>query len=238
MIGGADRNVGCAVDVVDQWTGKHACALQAALRLTHDDMAELLKIGRRTVASWHERPEMVLRADIQRALDRTYERASEAEQIRFARQIKADESHEVQPTQGAAATALTVAVAVVIAEEDVLIVCRRDEDPSGITWQFPAGVVKPGASSRTVAVRETLAETGVHCAIRRDLGSRVHPLSKVYCEYFLCEYLGGTVENRDTSENVSAIFVPRRNLTRFIPADRIYGPVLNALEDLDDRTSR
>src|SRR5262245_22377386 len=98
-------------------------------------MAELLKIGRRTVASWHERPDMRLRPDIQRALDRAYEHATEAEQIRFARQIKADETREVGSTEEAGAAALTVAVAVVIAEDDVLIVCRRDEDPSGITWQ-------------------------------------------------------------------------------------------------------
>jgi hypothetical protein len=49
--------------------------------------------------------------------------------------------------------------------------------------------------------------------------------------------VAGTVENRDQSENVSAIFVPRRDVTRFIPIDRIYPPVLRALEDLDDRAS-
>src|SRR5690348_4626487 len=38
---------------------------------------------------------------------------------------------------------LRVAVAVVIRGADVLIVCRRAEDASGISWQFPAGVVKP-----------------------------------------------------------------------------------------------
>ena len=89
-----------------------------------------------------------------------------------------------------------------------------------------------------VAVRETVAETGVHCAVRTTLGSRVHPLSKVYCEYFRCEYLAGTVENRDSAENVSAIFIPRRDLTRFIAADTIYPPVLRALEAFDDRPTR
>jgi 8-oxo-dGTP diphosphatase len=57
--------------------------------------------------------------------------------------------------------ALTVAIAVVVTETDVLMVCRRDADSSGISWQFPAGIVKPGSSARTVAVRETLAETSV-----------------------------------------------------------------------------
>jgi 8-oxo-dGTP pyrophosphatase MutT (NUDIX family) len=220
------------MDVVDQWTGRHACALQFALRMTHDDLAQALGVARRTVASWHERPGMILRTELQRALDTAYERASDSEKIRFARQVRADDASEF--TTRADAAPLAVAIAIVVAEDDVLIVCRRDEDPSGISWQFPAGVVKPGANAATIAVRETLAETGVHCAVRRTLGSRVHPLSKVYCQYFLCEYLAGTVENRDSSENVSAIFVARRDLTRFIPADRIHQPVLVALEDIDD----
>lgn len=49
-------------------------------------------------------------------------------------------------------------------QADVLVVCRREPEPSGLDWQLPAGIVKPGATPSTVAVRETLAETGVHCA--------------------------------------------------------------------------
>ncbi len=223
------RGPGSGGVVVDQWTGRYACALQFALRMTHEELAATLGVSRRAVATWHERPEVVISTELQRALDTAYERASETAKIRFARQLSADDA-----TATAGAVALTVAIAVVISDYDVLIVCRRDTDASGITWQFPAGVVKPGASPETVAVRETLAETGVHCAIRTKLGNRLHPLSGVYCEYFLCDYLAGTVENRDVSENVSAIWVRLRDITRFIPADRIYPPVLHALEELHD----
>lgn len=219
------------MEVVDQWTGRHACALQAAMRMTHEDLAMTLGVARRTVASWHEKPNVVLRTELQRALDTAFERASDSVKIRFARQVRADEHQADANDDDGSGTALAVAIAIVTTEDQVLIVCRRDEDPAGITWQFPAGVVKPGAAAATVAVRETLAETGIHCAVRERLGSRVHPLSKVYCEYFLCEYLGGTVENRDSLENVSAIFVKRDDLIRFIPVDRIYPPVLHALEE-------
>jgi 8-oxo-dGTP pyrophosphatase MutT (NUDIX family) len=119
---------------------------------------------------------------------------------------------------------------VVVTESDVLVVCRRDVDPSGITWQFPAGIVKPGASAEIVAVRETLAETGIHCVVRAELGQRVHPLTGVFCRYFLCDFLAGDVHNRDVTENVDAIWAPRRDLTRFIPAQRIFPPILQALE--------
>lgn len=108
----------------------------------------------------------------------------------------------------------------------MLLVCRREVDPSGITWQFPAGIIKPGASAVIVAVCETLAETGIHCAVRSELGVRIHPLTGVDCRYFLA----GDVENRDVSENLSAIWAPRRDITRFIPAERIFPPILRALE--------
>lgn len=214
------------MEVVDQWTARHACALQVALRMTQDEFAEHLGVVRRTVATWHEKPEIVLRPELQRALDTVYETLGESARTRFVRQL-GDE----KPSAGLDhnSVALTVAIAIVVTDTDVLIVCRRDADPSGITWQFPAGIVKPGALPKMIGVREVLAETGVHCAVARDLGGRVHPLSGVNCEYFLCDYLAGSVENRDEAENVSAIWVPRGDVTRFIPEDTIFPPALQAL---------
>jgi 8-oxo-dGTP pyrophosphatase MutT (NUDIX family) len=126
--------------------------------------------------------------------------------------------------------ALRVAVAVVVKDLDVLVVCRRGDEANGIAWQFPAGIVKPGVSSETVAVRETLAETGVHCAVVRKLGSRVHPITNVVCDYILCGYLTGNVENVDIVENVGVAWVGRDQLTRFIPGEQIYPPVVAALQ--------
>ena len=214
--------------VIDQWTGRHATALQAALRMSQDEMAALIGVAKRTIASWSERPEIVIRPELQRALDTTYQRADELAKVRFARQLKAEDDAEAMAAGGA--VALAVAIAVVVTGTDVLLVCRRETDASGIDWQFPAGIVKPGANPATVATRETLAETGVHCAVRTELGSRVHPLSGVNASYFLCDYLAGEVENRDVIENASALWAPRENVTRFIPKQRIYAPVLEALE--------
>jgi 8-oxo-dGTP pyrophosphatase MutT (NUDIX family) len=196
--------------------------------MSQDEMAALLGVAKRTIASWHERPEVVIRPELQRALDTAFERATESAKIRFARQLKANDATDIEAA--GAAVALTVAIAIVVNDDAVLLVCRRDADPGGITWQFPAGIIKPGGVASTVAVRETLAETGIHCAVQSSLGSRIHPLTGVNCEYFLCEYLAGDVENRDSQENVDALWAPRQQVTRFIPADRIFGPVLAALE--------
>lgn len=222
------------MDVVTDWTGRDACALQSALRMSNQEFAARLGIGLRTVADWHDRPGMRPRPNMQRILDTALAQAPAAARERFAvlnGQSPAVGARRDESEAAADAKHLMVAIAVVITERDVLLVCRRDAEPSGITWQFPAGIVKPGASGAMIAVRETLAETNIHCSVRQSLGSRVHPLSGVNCEYFLCDYLIGEIENRDPSENVSATWAPRADITRFISADRIFTPVLRVLED-------
>lgn len=221
------------MDVVGLWSGRSACALQAALRLTNEAFAHHLGIALRTVATWHADPDIVPRAEMQQLLDEAYERAGPAVRARFvllsSRSREGQERGDV-PRAGEP-QALRVAIAIVLRGDDVLIVCRRDGEPTGIDWQFPAGVVKPGARAETVSVRETLAETGVRCAVRRSLGSRLHPVTGVHCEYFLCEYLAGEAHNRDIVENADVMWVGRDSVTRFINVENIYPPVIAALED-------
>jgi 8-oxo-dGTP pyrophosphatase MutT (NUDIX family) len=126
--------------------------------------------------------------------------------------------------------ALRVAIAVVVKGNQVLIVCRRGEDANGISWQFPAGIVKPNGLSTVVAVRETFAETGIHCAAIEQVGSRVHPVTRVLCDYILCEYLTGEARNADVVENVGVTWADKAELARFIPKEQIYRPILDRLE--------
>lgn len=145
---------------------------------------------------------------------------------------KHDGAHQNGAASNNASTpshALRVAVAIVVRDSEALIVCRRDTDGVGITWQFPAGIVKPNTSATTVAVRETFAETAVHCTPLRSLGSRVHPVTKVLCEYVLCEYLTGDAHNVDPIENVSVVWTEKSEIPRFIPEQQIFPPVYDAL---------
>lgn len=206
------------------WSGRHAVALQAATRSTNEEFARTLGVAVRTVAAWHADPAIVPRREIQRALDTALERVTPAEQRRFG--VLYRQTSEVQ-TQ-----ALRVAIAVVVRGAEVLLVCRRGED--SLTWQFPAGVVKPGGSASAVAVQETLAETAVHCSVRKALGSRVHPVTGVLAEYELCDFLAGEARNQDAVENLDVAWVPISNLTKFIPTGKIYPPVLAALEGTHD----
>ncbi|MCC3654030.1 NUDIX hydrolase [Streptomyces sp. WAC 00631] len=217
------------MDVVERWNGRYACLLQAALRLGNEQFAARLGIAVRTVAAWHSDASVVPRREMQQLLDTAYEQAPPTARQRFALLLaKEQPSAEPKPP---GAQALRVAIAVVVRDSDVLLVCRRDDAAAGITWQFPAGVIKPGGRAETTTVRETLDETGVHCAVRQHLGNRLHPVTGVLCEYFLCEYLAGEATNSDTAENIDVMWVPRNAVTRFIPVDTIFPSILAVLEE-------
>jgi 8-oxo-dGTP diphosphatase len=124
---------------------------------------------------------------------------------------------------------LRVAVAIVVKGRDVLVVRPRDGAVHRAVWRFPAGIVKPGAEPREVAVGETLAETGVHGVVVRELGSRQHPATNVLCDYLLCDYLAGEATNADASENAGVTWVAKADITRCIPREQVYPPVLVAL---------
>ncbi|TWD72552.1 hypothetical protein FB561_7544 [Kribbella amoyensis] len=70
--------------IIEEWTGRHARALQAAMRLTNEAFAEYLGIAPRTVSKWRRRPEMVPSQYLQEALDTTLRRTDAETQARFA----------------------------------------------------------------------------------------------------------------------------------------------------------
>ncbi|MFL4947517.1 NUDIX domain-containing protein [Streptomyces sp. MMS24-I31] len=210
------------MDVVGTWTGRAACLLQQAMRMTHEEFAERLGVSDRTITRWHSAPEKPIhRSETQQILDTAYEQAGETVQRRFALLLR-------PPAPRMEAQALRVAIAIVLRGDDVLLVCRRGDGE--LRWQFPAGMCKPGAAPETVAVQETHGETGVHCTVRQQLGERVHPVTGVVATYYLCDHLAGEATNRDPLENVDTAWVPRSALTRFIPQDQIFPPILEALE--------
>jgi 8-oxo-dGTP diphosphatase len=211
------------MDPAQEWTGCTATALRKAHRMTVDRFAAHLRVAPRTVANWASHPEMVPRAGVQAALDEVLNRSSASVRVRF------DElCGNAGPTS--TAQALRVAIAVVVRDVHVLLVRRRDE-AAGISWQFPAGIIKPGERGEDVATRETLAETAVHCAVQGHIGSRVHPVTGVVCDYYRAEYLAGEAENCDNVENAGVAWAPRQNLARFVPRENIYPPVLEMLEE-------
>lgn len=211
------------------WTGRDATTLRKILRMTTEGFASELGVAARTVANWSSHPEMVPRAGVQEILDDLLARSTPNVRARFAESL--DGTSPAQQGQ-----ALKVAIAVVAHSGRVLLVRRRDEG-AGITWQFPAGIIKPGERGEDVATWETLAETGIHCSVTHRIGSRLHPVTGVLCDYYAAEYLAGEATNRDTVENAGVTWAPQYQLSRFVPREKIFPPVLVYLEEQRDAAS-
>lgn len=143
-------------------------------------------------------------------------------------------AEQAAPTPRPAAQVLRVAIAVVLDGPSVLLVRRRDRF-AGLSWQFPAGIVKPGAAPVDVAVEEVLAETGVVCAVRQRMGSRIHPVTAVHCDYLVCDYLSGEAVNRDPVENSAVVWLTRRHVLSVIPEEQLYLAVLDLMREDDGR---
>src|SRR5918997_1446679 len=96
------------MEPMQRWTGRTACALQAALRMTNESFAAHLGTAVRTVATWHQKPDRVPSAEIQQALDTTLERAGEGTQARFIRNAAETDAKPEPPSppcEGSARTA-------------------------------------------------------------------------------------------------------------------------------------
>jgi hypothetical protein len=172
------------LDTVTGWTGETACALQAALRMSHETFAKHLQVSLRAVAGWHEKPGGRPKPESQRLLDAAFTRADPAVKDRFAALCG-----EPVPTTGngteseAPANDQTHAAAEhrLVADPNIGQALTRLDDLAA--WE-------PGTARRQVAMR--LAQLD-----RRDLLDRADRRSRIG-QPAIAEALAGYY--RDTSE--------------------------------------
>src|SRR5579875_3004789 len=72
------------MDMVTGWTGRTACALQSAMRLSNEAFAARLGIGVRTVAGWHQKPTLRPKSEMQLLLDTALAQSEASVRSRFA----------------------------------------------------------------------------------------------------------------------------------------------------------
>src|SRR5882757_267356 len=124
--------------LIDVWTGRHAAALQKALRKSNEAFAEDLGVATRTVANWNSRPSARLVTETAQILDTALGRASEDAKKTFAGILGLSDDAATAAAIPAAAQPLRVVIAVVCTGNQVLMVRTRN---GAIGWQFPAGIV-------------------------------------------------------------------------------------------------
>ncbi len=121
---------------VNGWTGKTACALQAALRMSNEAFAAHLGIAPRTVAGWHQKSTVRPKTEMQQLLDTALDQVSESVRTRFAQLTG---NAPVTPT-----TEATDAELRLITDPNLTAALDWLDQHSG--WQ-------PGASRHAVAAR-------------------------------------------------------------------------------------
>lgn len=131
----------------------------------------------------------------------------------------------------APAEGLSAVVGIVQRGRQVLLVQRRAR-LRNLSWQFPAGVVKPGIDMRDKIESEVLAETGVRCRVQHFLGARVHADTGVLCNYVHCLYLEGQARNLDPQENGQVAWVDAATARRYITSD-IFVAIDQLLDAID-----
>lgn len=130
------------------WTGQTACALQAAMRMSNEAFAEHLGIAVRTVAGWHQKPELTPKPETQQLLDTALEQATPAVKERFAAASgqTADVVAEAAPSEGDEETRRAAADAELRLATDANISAALD-------WLDEHAAWSPGSARREVASR-------------------------------------------------------------------------------------
>lgn len=101
-------------------------------------------------------------------------------------------------------TVLVVAVALVDADDRVLIAKRPEGREMAGLWEFPGGKVKPGELPETVLVRELLEELGIDitesCLAPVTFASHLYDDFYLLMPLYVCRVWEGTVVAKEGQE--------------------------------------
>ena len=175
------------MDLATGWTGRTACILQAAFRLSNEAFAEDLGIGVRTVAYWHQKPSLQPRPEMQQVLDAALERASESVKARFAVLVGRPVPAQAAPQEEAADAERRLST-------DPNIGAALDRLDHYARWE-------PGTGRRRVATR--LSQLDV-----RDLQDRANRRKRI-SQRQIAEALGDYYVGRPTAMAATVPATPR-----------------------------
>lgn len=111
---------------------------------------------------------------------------------------------------------MPIAAAIIVEDEQVLLVCRRQAEGS-LLWTFPSGKVEAGETGEQAAVRETLEEVGLEVSAVKTLGERTHPVTGRRMIYVVCEVLTGEAYVADDDELAAVEWCSRDRVSELVP---------------------
>lgn len=203
------------MDSVSVWTGRTACALQAALRLSNESFAEHLGIAVRTVAAWHHKPTLTPKSEMQQLLDTAFEQASAGAKARFAQVLAGStDPPAADPTPVPAPGTLHTSSRpqIFTAHDSAVAFGRLRTDPhidAALDWLDQSAGWAPGCGRDAVAAR--LARVNIqelHARGKRRRGVNQHHVAQALAEYYHQrlpdhgQYAARYGENRQTATSI------------------------------------
>lgn len=122
-------------------------------------------------------------------------------------------------------------VAIVTRQGHVLMV-KAKESEGRAEWRFPGGWVELGESEAETASREVAEETGVFCTPMVKLGERIHPETKQLISYYVCEYFGGELSQKEPDKLDQVAWVPIAEVFELVSSP-IFEPVREYLRKVE-----
>lgn len=121
----------------------------------------------------------------------------------------------------------TVAAAVIVCDDRVLLVKRRVAERT-LSWTFPSGSQEPGESAEQTAVRETREEVGLDVSAQQRIGERVHPTTGRHMVYVSCQVVEGETYLADIDELAEFAWCRLGELDEYVPHG-LFPPVYDHL---------
>ncbi len=203
------------MDSVRVWTGRTACALQAALRLSNESFAERLGIAVRTVAAWHHKPTLKPKSEMQQLLDTAFEQASPGAKARFTQVLAGPADPPITEPDPVPAPDMRHACScpqTPTGSDSTAARGRLRTDPhidAALDWLDRSAAWVPGCARNTVAARLTQVNVQeLHARGKRRRGVNQHHVAQALAEYYHQRlpdhgrYAARYGENRQTATSI------------------------------------
>ncbi|MGB5812427.1 MAG: 8-oxo-dGTP diphosphatase MutT [Polyangiales bacterium] len=96
-----------------------------------------------------------------------------------------------------------VAAAVIVADGNVLLTKRRDDQHLGGMWEFPGGKLEAGESPEQALVRECREECGIEIEVGSiiDVAFHRYPDKDILLLFYRCAHIAGDVQHLQVADH-------------------------------------
>lgn len=124
---------------------------------------------------------------------------------------------------------IEVCLGLVVKDNKLLLIERKNRGDNGLLWAFPGGKVKPNETLQCCIYREIKEETGLLCNPRHEIGTNKIGDDKLL-HYWTCDYVGGNLKPNENEIEQCRFYTYYEAQNLFTTP--IHGSVKGYIEDI------